>query len=288
MVYDPKETYFPYPMDTGTHYLKVKKDDGTVFDKNYPYIDKSKKFERKRRLFRAMLKVIAFPVVTVRLGLKIVDRKNLKKYKNVLDGGVISVANHIHMWDYLAEMKALWPYRPNILSWAPDVSGENGKVIRLSGGIPVPENNLRATAAFSSAVENYLTEDKGWLHVCAEGSMWEFYQPIRPFKQGAFYYAVKCNKPILPMAFRFREVKGIAKLFWKHSFLTLYIGEPIYPNTELERAEAIEELTLRAHDAVCRLAGIKPEENLYEPIYNNSTRIDYYTDTYGVGYKGSW
>ena len=32
---------------------------------------------------------------------------------------------------------------------------------------------------------------------------------------------------------------------------------------------------------MCNMAGIKPEENLYDSIYNNSKRIDYYTTEYG-------
>lgn len=288
MPYDPRETYFPYPDRTDCHYLKVKKNDGTVFDKNYPYVDKSKRFVRKQKLLRALMFAIAFPVVSLRQGLRIEGRKKLRENRGLIADGIVSVGNHIHMWDYIAVMRAAWPHVTNILSWAPDISGENGTLIRLTGGIPVPENDLRATGAFSRAVEQLLTEDHGWLHVCAEGSMWEFYQPIRPFKQGAFYYAVKCGKPVLPMAFSFREVKGLAKLFWKHSFLTLRIGDPIYADETLDRAAAVDDLAVRAHREVCRLAGIDPDENLYPPLFDNTQRIDYYTDTYGVGYKGSW
>ena len=45
-MFDPKTNKFPYPMDTGTHYLGVKKDNGNVYDTNYPYIDKSKSFKK--------------------------------------------------------------------------------------------------------------------------------------------------------------------------------------------------------------------------------------------------
>ena len=68
---------------------------------------------------------------------------------------------------------------------------------------------------------------------------------------------------------------------------TVRIGEPIFPNTELPERERERDLTVRCHDAVCQLAGIDPKENIYEPIFQNSKRIDYYTTEYGVGYRGS-
>ena len=55
----------------------------------------------------------------------------------------------------------------------------------------------------------------------------------------------------------------------------------------LRPKEREKDLTVRAHNAVCSLVGIDPVENIYEPEFNDSRRIDYYTDTYGVGYRGS-
>jgi len=287
MSFDPKTNKFPYPIDTNKHYLKVKKNDGTVFDKDYKYIDDSKSFMLKRKLFRIPMFLIGFPVSAIRQGLIIKGRENLRIYKDVIKKGIISVYNHVHMWDYLSLMHAVFPHMPNILSWAPDISGENGKIIRLTGGIPVPENDMRASAKMVTSVKNYLNNG-GWLHICAEGSMWEYYQPIRPFMPGAAYFAVKANKPILPFAYSYRKPSWIRKLFKQPAAMTLTIGEPIYKNNDLSDNDAIVDLTKRCHEAICRLAGIDPKENIYPPIFDNSKRIDYYTKEYGVGYKGSW
>lgn len=40
-MFDPKSTKFPYPENTDQHYIILKKDDGQVFDENYPYVDES-------------------------------------------------------------------------------------------------------------------------------------------------------------------------------------------------------------------------------------------------------
>ncbi len=288
MTFDPKTNRFPYPEDTDRHYLIVKKDKGIVFDAEYPYVDRSKAFLRKQNLLRALLRVIVFPLCTIRLGLKIEGRENLKKNRELLSGGVVSVSNHVHMWDYLAITKAICPVRPNVLSWAPDINGEFGTLIRLTGGIPIPETGIPATKAYLKAINKLLTEDHEWLQIYAEGSMWEYYAPVRPFKTGAIRIAIDCDKPVLPMGFSFREPGRIRKtIFRQIATITLRIGEPILPDRTLPINERRKEMTIRCHEAVCRLAGIEPGENIYPPLYDQSKRIDYYTTEYGVGYKGS-
>ena len=70
-MFDPKTNKFPYPEYTDRHYLKVNKKYDHVFDAEYPYIDQTGLFERKRRWFRAFLNTLIFPVVRIRLGLKV-------------------------------------------------------------------------------------------------------------------------------------------------------------------------------------------------------------------------
>ena len=288
MVFDPKTNKFPYTTDTASHYLKVKKNDGTVFNKDYPYIDNSKKFLRTQSFFRVIVKLIAFPLTRIRMNLKVEGKENLKKYKDVINNGIISVCNHVHMWDYLTILAAIKKYRPHILAWGPNISGENGFLIRMVGGVPIPTDDFIAmNACYSQIIEDI--KKGGWFHLYPEGSMWEFYQPIRPFKMGAAYFSLKSGKPILPFAYSYRKNGFIrSKIFKSPASFTLHIGEPIYPDLNLPFKEAEEKLTKEIHDRVCTLAGIDPKENIYEPIYNNSTRIDYYTTEYGVGYKGSW
>jgi len=287
-MFDPKTNKYPYPLETDKHYLEIHKDRGLVFDADYPYIDKSSWFKFKQNMTRVFLNVIVFPVATVRLGLKIEGRENLKKHKDVLDGGVISVCNHVHMWDYIGVMKGIRPRRSGLLAWAPNINGENGTLIRMVGGIPIPENTVAGQKAFFKAVSGLLKEH-GWLHIYAEGSMWEYYRPIRPFKRGASLIAVSNDKPIIPLGYSYREPGFIRKhIFRQIACFTLHIGEPIFPDKELKPKDREKDLTIRANKAVCALVGIDPDKNIYEPEFNDSKRIDYYTTEYGVGYKGSW
>ena len=288
MYFDPKTNKFPYTEFTDQHYLKVKKNNGLVFDENYPYIDNSKKFKFKKWWFDIPYYLIAIPFALLRLGLKVKGRKNLKKYKDVIDKGVISICNHVHMFDYLAITHAIRFRKPKVLVWASNVRGESGSAVRMVGGIPIPEDDFRATAKYLKDVKEYLDKG-GWLHIYPEGSMWEYYAPIRPFKKGAAHLAIKYDKPIIPMAISYRKPGWIRKKVFKQiATLTLSIGEPIFVNKDLPKEEQEKDLNKRCHDAVCLLAGIDPNDNIYDAEFKNSKRIDYYTDTYGVGYKGSW
>lgn len=286
--YDPKTNEFPYTLNTDGHYLEVKKNKGIVFDEKYPYIDKSKGFRFKQWWVRLLLNILVFPLCYIRLGLKVVGRDILRKNKKLIKEGMISISNHVHMWDFIAIMAALNPIKPNILSWDKNINGENGTVIRMVGGIPIPVDNFSGTREYLRAVKKLLTEDHGWLHISAEGSMWEYYRPIRPFKKGAFSFACKYNKPIIPLSFSYRKPGFIRRVIFKQkAVFTLRIGEPIFVNQELNKDEQLTDITIRAHEAICRLANIDPKDNIYGPIFDNSQRIDYYTDTYGVNYKGS-
>lgn len=77
--YDPKSKKYPYPEDTDQHYLKFKKQKDITFDKNYPYIDNSKRFRFQNHLLRLLLVTIGYLIVKIRLGLKIIGKENIKK-----------------------------------------------------------------------------------------------------------------------------------------------------------------------------------------------------------------
>lgn len=276
-MFDPKPNNYKYPEDTSGHYAEVHKDRGIVFDKNYPYVDYSKGFAFKRFWVRFLLRTMVFPWSHVKMGIKIKGKKNLKKNKTLLKLGAVTVCNHVHRWDYICIMKAIhrihWPY---ILVWNKNVNGESGPLVRMVGGIPIPLDDKEATVAFSKATRKILN-DGGFLHFYAEGSMWEYYRPIRPFKCGAASYAVKCDKPILPMAFSYRKPNWFRrKIMRQIALFTLNIGEPLFADKVLDKREQVEDLTRRTHERVCLLAGFNKGENIYPPIYSKEIKkIDY-------------
>ena len=276
MYFDPKTTKYPYPEFTDQHYIDVPEKFHNVIDENYSYIDNSKSMRFKRFWVRILLNVIVFPVAKIRFGLKVKGKRNLKDNKKLIKQGVISVSNHIAFWDFIILMRTINHIKPNVLVWAPNVNGPNGSLIRLVGGIPIPENNLKATMKYYNEVDKLLNVDHKWLHIYAEGSMWEYYAPIRPFKRGSFFFAVQFNKPIIPFAYSYRKPSWIrSKIFKQIATITVNVGEPMFPDNSIsDKNERELELTDRVHKRMCELAGI--ENNIYPSIFNHSKRVDYY------------
>ena len=274
-LYIPENKEYPYPEKTDQHYGTFKMNRGIIFDKDYPYVDNSKSFKFKRFWVRLLCRIIVFPfMVPPKTGLKIVGKKNIKKHKEELKNGFVTVSNHVHDWDYLCIMKALHNFRwPNTLSIGENINNDSGPLVRLVGCIPIPVGDEEAKAAFKKAV-NQLLQDGGVLHFYAEGSKWDYYVPIRPFKRGAASYAIKNNKPILPFAFSYREPSKFRKKVMKQkACFTLHVGEPIFANPDLSGLAQIDDFTIRVHQAVCSLAGFNGD-NIYPPLYdpNNSPK----------------
>ena len=268
----PNTDQFPYPEDTSGHFGTFKMNRGIVFDKDYPYVDKSTGFAFKRFWVRLLMRLIVFPMAKIKMGIRIKGKENLRRYKDLLSRGAISVSNHIHPWDYICIMKAIhnlkWPY---LLSLDKNINDDSGPLVRLVGGIPIPVNDKEATIAFSSAINNLLKEGNV-VQIYAEGSLWNYYSPIRPFKRGAASIAIKNNKPILPMAFSFRKPGWIRhKIFKQIALFDLNIGKPLLANPNLSLTAQIDDLTSRTHQAVCSLAGFK-DNNIYPPIYNKNVK----------------
>ncbi len=265
-----------YPEFTDGHIRPINDAQEMAFDKNYPYVNYSKKAKRSRRLARFLLRTMIFPMSYIKLGLKIRGKENLKKNKKLLKEGAISISNHINMWDYIAIMNAIKPFKPWVLVLKENVaSKKDGKSVRMVGGIPIPENDYEASVAQLRAVKK-LINDGGWLHIYPEGSMWEHYRYIRPFKKGTASIAKMVNKPVVPIAFSYRKPGWIRrKIFHQVALLNLCVGEPIFVNKELPSMEQENDLLKRCHDAVVDLAGLTNEDNRYEAIYKNSKRIDF-------------
>jgi len=233
----------------------------TDFENDYPFWDRSFKQRTMSNLIYLGMVVVVFPLQKIRYGLKIKGRKNLRKNRKLLKNGALTVCNHIYRWDFPAIFQAVhhkmwYPAR------AVQVESKDRNFIRFTGGIPIPQT-LSGLRGFNKAFDE-LHENKKWIHVFPEACRWEFYEPIRPFINGAFKMAYKYQIPVIPMVFSYREPKGLYKLFGvKHPLLTLTIGEPISSvnTTEMSRNEFCNSLRHQAHEQMQKMAGI--EQNMW-------------------------
>lgn len=198
-----------------------------VTDENYPFINNSFFFNFCRLIVYFFTYTIALPIIKISLGLKVKGKEILKSNKDLLKNGAITVCNHVHMWDYICVLLAIKPVKQYHAAWLTNLKGPNRYLIRLVGGVPVPPN-IEGIKKFDETVSQTLSDGK-WFHFFAEGSLWFYYDKIRPFKKGAFTYAVRNQKPVLPLVISYRERTGITKLFSKKPMLDLTICEPVLP-----------------------------------------------------------
>ena len=105
--------------------------------------------------------------------------------------------------------------------------------------------------------------------------MWFFYPDVRPFKKSVFQYAVKYDRPIIPIAMSFRPRKGLLKYFVKTPLVDLHIGEPLFADKTLDAQEAAKELGREAYHVMQGLCGVHPGD----PTYNVDQSVENYKKT---------
>ena len=265
---------YTYPERSDEHMLVLKQTKRLELDADYEYMPRGAWFRIKRALVATVLHLIVFPLTHLTHGLRIYGRKNLEKHKKELKNGAITVSNHVFMWDYLCVLKAIRPHISYFPAWKTNFESGFSPFMRILGGMPIPEGNVRAMFAFKKGMDEVVSSGR-WLHVFPEGSLWYFYPDIRPLKPAVFSYAVKYKNPLIPISMSFRPRKGFRKLFGKGPLVDLHMAEPIYADPTLPPREAADELRARAYRIMQEMNGILPGD----PTYNEDQSIDRYKKT---------
>ena len=246
-----------YPDDPAQRILLPVKIRNVIIDRNYPFLMKS----FKEKFFHYIIYAAIFTVVPlihwVRHDIRIEGRSNLKRNKKLFKNGAMTVCNHVYRWDFLAVLQAVGKRRVFFPALADNLCGKDAFLIRSAGGIPVPTDGRMGTARKFNEAFDRLHERRKWLHVFPEYCRWNWYEPVRPFKKGAFELAYRYNLPVIPMAISYRPVKGWRKLLgFKEPLITLRIGTPVIPDKNSKRKEDAIRMCKEAHAQVCELAGI--------------------------------
>lgn len=173
--------------------------------------------------------------------IKINGRKNLKLLKNT--GGIV-ISNHAVLLDSLIIKQAVFKKIYFIGAEHNNKKGFCGYTIKILGFLPL-SSQFSNQKNLEHAVSFYLSKKK-LIHVAPEQAMWRGYKKLRPFKNGAFHYAVKNNVPIVPMIELFRPANTWDKILKRNFKVTLKILPPIYPNLSLNNKESIIDLKNRS------------------------------------------
>ncbi len=153
------------------------------------------------KFVRTLSLCIANVVIKVLYGAKVTGKENIKALKKQ---GAICICNHFSYLDNLFIRAAVGQYRSyfTVAPWN-NKTGFAGRFLRAGGILPFSPN-LAATRNLNDEIARLLGKGK-IVNFYAEQAMWVNYQKPRPQKEGAFYYAIKNDVPVLPIFCTFQK-----------------------------------------------------------------------------------
>lgn len=254
-----KDQYQIESAEGDSHIIHLKNQVNVIFDEKYEYYIKSKTKRFFSKVFVTMVYPLFSAVHYLMYGVKVKDKKivkNLRRQKTAF----VSIANHCLMLDSTISLAITFPRTTYMPTVEPTMKIPVARHILRAGNVtPIPLN-VRGLVKFKKDCEQILKDGKA-LHYFPEGALWPFYGRLREFKPGAFRFAVDANVPILPLCFYFRPRKGLFKILGKKPLVTVQVLEPIYPNQELAKKAAINDLLERSHAAMQEVIDKHPYDN---------------------------
>ena len=203
-------------------------------------------YEHKRFMTKVKSKIVTFYSFKyfnskIKSGEIVIDTydgvENLKNLK----GGAIITANHFNPFDSIPIHKAVkkYHYKHRLFKIIREGNytfpGLYGKFMRYCDTLPLA-HDYDVMRQMMKSVDFWL--NKGYcILVYPEQSMWWNYLKPKPTKPGAFHFAAKCNKPILPTFITMRDTNKLDKDGDYIKAYTLHISKPIYPKPELSIKE---------------------------------------------------
>lgn len=190
--------------------------------------------------FTNFLAVVVAGINSLFFGFSVKGRENLIP----VEGGAVTVCNHVHPMDCTMVKVALFPRMIRYISLRRNLEIPFvGWLLKACGVLPLPGHPIR-TARFQKELEKGI-EDGEWIHYYPEGMLVKYYEGLRAFHPGAFLTAVRTGCPIIPMRIVYKKPKGLRALWRKRPFLELIIKKPLYADRTLPQKQAVKDLMQR-------------------------------------------
>ena len=204
-------------------------------DEKYEYIPKSKRFKVSSCFYRTLLWFLGPLADKILFGAKVYGKEKLKGLEKQ---GYFTVMNHCSYLDSLMLRHAV--HHKKVYLTVADFnnkSGYAGHVLRAGGILPLastPSAARNMNKAFHELIS------KGHvIQFYAEQAMWMHYEKPRPFKKGAFTFAVREKAPIVPIYIRWSPTKGIRSKLGLKDTASIIILDPVYPKEDLPVKENV-------------------------------------------------
>ncbi len=180
-------------------------------------------------------------------------------------GSAFVTSNHFHIFENMAIYKVFKQNSPKygfyrVIREGNYTAPPKGfdKFFKYCDTLPL-SSNVHTMKKFFEAL-NVLTKKNNYILIYPEQHMWWNYKKPRPFKDGAFKFAVKYDRPIIPCFITMEDSKtnfdsdGLPVQEY-----TIHIMKPIYPYKTLSTSEAVKEMKDKNFE-ICK--------KVYEETYN--------------------
>lgn len=195
----------------------------------------------------------------------IVGIENLPSKKQ----GAIVTCNHFHPFDNYVILKALEPTLKKGRYWKVIREGNytnppKGFEMFMRYGDTLPLSRNRETMRkFLDAVETLLKRGDKVL-VYPEQALWWNYRKPRPFKSGAFRFAVTSNVPVIPIFITMEDTDKIGDDGFPIQAYTAHICPAIYPDSNLSSKENMNMMCEKNYEYWTQI---------YEKFYNKKLKF---------------
>ena len=167
--------------------------------------------------------------------------------------GAVVTCNHFHPFDNYLVLKGLMPSLKKgrffkVIREGNYTNPPRGFEMFMRYGDTLPLSRNRETMRkFLHAVDVLLKRGEKVL-VYPEQAMWWNYRKPRPFKNGAFKFAVDAGVPVIPMFITMEDSEKIGDDGFCIQAHTIHIGPAIYPDKSLSNKENIDIICRRNHE----------------------------------------
>jgi len=208
----------------------------------------SKMTSLKQTLFSAFtnfLALILYVINTIFFGFKVKGKKTLKK----VNGGAVTVMNHVHPMDCTMVKLAVFPRRIYFTSLRRNLELPFvGWLVKLCGALALP-SDITGMVWFQKQLKRGICRGD-WVHYYPEGLLVRDYKELRDFYSGAFFTAVQSGCPVIPMVITNFYPQGLWRLAAGKRRMLLSIGNPQYPNDALPPRDAVIDLQARIRESM--------------------------------------
>lgn len=163
--------------------------------------------------------------------------------KKPIQGPAVIVSNHVHPFDELALVRAMWPRITYFVSMDANFDiPVAGQILSFFGTIPVGPNAAGLREFHRQARRHLAAGDL--VGIFPEGERGHDPRRMAPLRPGAFELAVGAGVPVIPC--RLVGTGHIFGLLWRRERLDVWVGDPIVPDPAMTRHHAARAMMAQA------------------------------------------